>query len=70
MTVEDRINAALDRIEQMGAKAKRVLLTAADLPEMHGKTDIRGVPIAEGEIGGHSYIETENAPSGDTNFAL
>ncbi len=70
MTVDDRINTALDRVEQIGAKAKRLFLTAADLSEVKGKKDFRGVPIAEGEIGGHSYVETEDAPSGDIDFTI
>jgi hypothetical protein len=70
MTVEERIDAALDRIERVGAKARRIVLCAADLPEVHGKAEHRGVPIVEGRTGG-SLIQTDGAPSGDhTDFAI
>jgi hypothetical protein len=73
MTIKERIDASLDRIHRLGAKAVRIVLTKADLEELGGLRsghDYRGVLIAEGEIGGHSYIESEGAPSGDTNFAI
>jgi hypothetical protein len=71
MTVEERIDGALDRIERIGAKAKRIVLCPADLPEAHGKTEHRGVPIIGGQTGAGSLIQTEGAPSGDnTDFAI
>lgn len=73
MTVKERIDEGLDRIQRLGAKAVRIVLTEADLEELGGLKsghDYRGVLIAQGEIGGHSYIETQGAPSGDTNFAI
>ena len=73
MTVKERIDAGLDRVQRLGAKAVRLVLTEADLAELGGRKtghDYRGVLIAQGQIGGHSYIETVGAPSGDTNFAI
>jgi len=71
MTVEERIDAALDRIGQLGAHPTRIVLSEADLPEVHGQSQRRGVPIAKGDVGGQSFIETDHAPSGDnTDFAI
>jgi hypothetical protein len=71
MTVEERIDAALDRIERIGAKAKRIVLSEADLPEVHGKAEHRGVAIVGGQTGAGSLIQTDGAPSGDnTDFAI
>jgi hypothetical protein len=71
MTVEERIDAALDRIQRIGAKARRIVLSRTDLPEVHGKSEYRGVPIVSAETGADSLIETEGAPSGDnTDFAI
>lgn len=73
MTIKERIDQGLDRVQQLGAKAVRLVLTEADLTELGGLQaghDYRGVLIAQGEIGGHSYIEAQGAPSGDTNFAI
>ena len=73
MTVKERIDEGLDRIGGLGARPVRIVLTHADLAELGGLKaghDYRGVVIAEGQIGGHSYIETEAAPSGDTNVAI
>jgi hypothetical protein len=71
MTVEERIDAALDRIQRIGAKARRIVLSEADLPEVHGKSDYRGVPVVAGETGAGSLIQTDGAPSGDnTDFAI
>jgi hypothetical protein len=74
MTVKERIDEGLDRIRRLGAKAVRIVLTEADLAELRDQAGAGeaygGVPVGQGEIGGHSYIETEGAPSGDTNFAI
>jgi hypothetical protein len=71
MTVEERIEAALDRIERIGAKARRIVLSETDLPEVHGKSAYRGVPVVAGETGAGSLIQTDGAPSGDnTDFAI
>lgn len=71
MTVPQRLDAAFDRIARLGATAKRIVLTEADRQELalqEGR--YRDVPVVTGQIGGHSYVETEGAPSGDTNFAI
>ena len=73
MTIKERIDEGLDRISRLGAKPVRIVLTEADLAELGGLKaghDYRGVMLGEGQIGGHSYIETEAAPSGDTNVAI
>jgi hypothetical protein len=73
MTIKARIDEGLDRIGRLGAKPVRIVLTEADLAELGGLKaghDYRGVIIGEGQIGGHSYVETEGAPSGETNFAI
>jgi hypothetical protein len=71
MTVEERLEAALAHIAKIGAKAKRIVLSPTDLPEVHGRTEYKGVPIAEGDVAGQSFIETDHAPSGDnTDFAI
>ena len=71
MTVEERINQAFDRIAQIGAKAEQIVLSEADLGEMQGRSEHRGAPIVKGDVGGHSFIRTSGAPSGDnTDFAI
>ena len=73
MTIKERIDEGLDRIRRLGAKPVRIVLTEADLAELGGLKaghDYRGVLLGQGQIGGHSFIETEGAPSGDTNFAI
>ena len=71
MTVEERIDTGLARIAQIGAQPKRIVLSPAELPELHGKTEHKGVPVVEGDVAGQSFIETDNAPSGDnTDFAI
>ena len=71
MTVEERLDAALAHIAEIGATAKRIVLSPTDLPEVHGRTEYEGVPVVEGEVAGQSFIETDNAPSGDNiDFAI
>jgi hypothetical protein len=74
MTVKERLDTALERIERMGARAVRIVLTEADLSELRDVADLnqsyRGTPVDQGQIGGHSYVESEGAPSGDTSFAI
>jgi hypothetical protein len=73
MTIKARIDDGLGRIARLGAKPIRIVLTEADLAGLGGLKaghDYRGVLLAEGQIGGRSYIETEGAPGGDAHFAI
>jgi hypothetical protein len=71
MTIEERIDTALARIAQVGAHPKRIVLGPADLSELRGKAEHKGVPIVAGEVAGQSFIKTDHAPSGDnTDFAI
>jgi hypothetical protein len=74
MTLKERLDAGLEHLKSQGAKPVRIVLTEADALELRKLADAGGayggIPVEQGQIGGHSYIEAEGAPSGDTNFAI
>lgn len=74
MTVQQRTDQALERIRRLGATPTRIVLTEADYDRFGdggpAPESYDGVPVAKGQIGGSSYVETRGAPSGETNFAI
>lgn len=84
-SIQQRLDRVLDHVKDLGAQAKRIVLSKDDLAELAGGAtpesaqtnepqrevrDYCGVPVKRGEIAQSSYVETQGGPSGDTNFGV
>ena len=78
-TIQERIDRVIDHVGELGARAARIVLTDWHLKELRegpgtsevdGRETYRGIPVHFGQIGGSSFVESEGAPSGDTNFGV
>jgi hypothetical protein len=71
MNVLERIDTALARIAQIGARPRRIVLSKTNLPEVAGGSNYKGVPVVEGDVDGRSFIETDRTPTGEnTDFEI
>ena len=78
-SIQQRLDRVLDHVNDLGARAREIVLSHDDLHELRGDDDpnapsdggdYREVPVKRGEIGQSSYVEAQGTPSGDTNFGV